>query len=430
MWEYYDLCLINPPAPWLVHPHAQAPLGLLYLAAAAEHAGGHVTIRNLAGAGDKPRHWRFPHASVYGVTGTYQHIAIVNALCQEIKTRSRLSRVLVGGPIALSRDELDMDYIDTVILGEAENEIRWLQFKAGPPFLEGTPTDVKNVPWPARHLWAGPFGGNVFIEGKNYFGGGSATIITSRGCPFSCAFCASQSLLARKVRRRDPADVVGEMERCIMDYGVRQFRFSDEFLTVGRKHALALSESIRKSKALGHGEGVAWRASIGINPHDRELFKALRAAGCREVSFGVESADPAVLGLLTNKHHVEDVPPALLNAREAGLQTRALMMVGLPGSTHETGRLNNVFLRACAADAIAVTVFTPVPGCDIVMHPERYGCRLIPERIQRSLCMYGPQGRNVIEPTIEVDGLDDEAFARQMRETVNLVEGMHRIGHG
>ena len=431
----YDLCLINPPAPWLVQPHAQAPLGLLYVAAAARAQRQRVCIRNLAGAGMEPAEWRIEPARVYGITGTYLHVDAVNALANELKRREPDCRVIVGGPIHLSSDELDAGAVDTIVRGDGEKVIGDQVAAPGAPVVDGPPAEVEHGLWPARDLWPGPFGGDVFIGRRRYFGSGSATICTTRGCPHACAFCAGPALRARTVRWRDPGDVVREMERIAIDYGVRQFRLTDEFFTCRPAHAYAVCEEIRRSGVFCHGSAalapdLAWRASIGVRPNDVEMFRAMHAAGCREVAFGVESADPAVLDLLCRKGGPDDAARALANAREAGLRTKALLMVGLPGTTERTGELNAAFLAGATFDAVAMTVFTPMPGCAIHADPAAYGCRVIEERAHRSVCAYGPQGRNDIRPTIEVAGLGDAAFARQMRATIEMAEGLNVIGRG
>jgi len=425
-----DLVLINPPCPDLTNPVAQMPLGLLYLAAQAERFGHDVTICNLAGGGASPEAWRIPLGKVYGITGTCLHIEMVNALAREVKRRNHSARVIVGGPISLSKEELDFAHIDTLVHGEGESVIDALIRAPGPREITGVASALDDLPDPARHLWSGPFGGSIFIGGQSYYGGGSATILTTRGCPHSCAFCAGPALCPREVRFLSPDRVIGEMESLARNYGVRQFRLSDEFFTAKRSHVSGVCEGIRQSAILGHGKTIAWRASVAVRPNDRSLWEMMAEAGCKEVSFGVESADPDVLNLIARKGGPDDARDALLNARAAGLKTRALMMVGLPGETQKTPELNIAFIRSGLFTACAVTVFSPLPGCDIRNSPEKYGCELIPERIGRSICMYGPDGRNAILPTIRMAHIPEMTHALGMRATVEAAEALHVIGHG
>ena len=452
------VCFIAPPRPWLVNPHAQAPIGILYLAAVLEKEGHRVTIINLAGHRQPPIDEPYlPYdQDAYCLTGTWLDVPEVNALAETIHEHRCRTRVLVGGPIALSPEELSDD-IDTIVQGEAEDKIDWLVggwdkvrnllpggAAVGAPFVCTPPDDLDAIPFPARHLWAGPFGGNVFIGGENYFGGGSTTILSSRGCPYNCAFCASSALAPRKVRFRSSKSVVEEMEQCVVDFGVRQFRFSDENFNANADRVQALCDAIIESAILGAGEGIAWRASIAARPTSFEMFESMRMAGCKEVSIGVESADPAVLKLIcpAKLHSPDESLTALANAMLAGLKTRALMMVGTPGENADTARLNIDFMqRVCSpvptqftsspalCDALAVTVFTPMPGSDIYHHPERYGCKHRGGDA-RSVCLYGPDGQYALEPTIELDDFPLDALRQSMATQVAAAEATGKIGRG
>jgi len=429
-----EVCFINPPRPWLVHPHAQAPIGILYLAAVLEEAGHAVKVYNWAGQPPDPTHWRIPAAEVYCLTGTWLDVPMVNALAVVIHDKTPSARILAGGPIALSEDELNED-INVVVRGEAELDICALVApEAGfqRTHICTPPTDLDALPFPARHLWPGPFGGNIFIGGRNYFGGGSTTILTSRGCPHKCAFCASQALAPRKVRFRNAESVVEEMERCVVDYGVRQFRFSDENFNAKSAHVTALCQNIMASDILGHGDGIAWRTSIAVKPRSHEMFQAMRLAGCKEVSIGIESGDPKVLALLCHEkiRCPRDAMGALGMAQESGLLTRALMMCGTPGENAETARLNAPFFTSPNVDALALATFAPMPGSDIYNRPELYGCSLRSEMASRGQYLYGPNGRNDPEPAITIDDFPFDALRQSMATQVAAAEATGKIGKG
>jgi len=454
------ICFINPPRPWLVNPHAQAPIGILYLAAALERAGHDVRIVNCAG---HQQARQLNVADVYCITGTWLDVPQVNEIAEFLKGTFGRCRILVGGPIALSPDELSDD-IDVIVRGEAEADILSIVDMESIPcsglYTCEPPDDLDALPFPARHLWAGPFGGNVFIGGENYFGGGSTTILSSRGCPYDCAFCASSALAPRKVRFRSAESVVEEMEQCVVDFGVRQFRFSDENFNACLHRVEALCDAIMSSKILGHGDGVAWRASIAVRPINVGTFDYMADAGCKEVSIGVESADSAVLELIcpAKLKSPNGAVKALAMATSAGLKTRALMMVGTPGENADTARLNIDFMHdicntlpgpwsteRALCDALAVTVFTPMPGSDIYNHPERYGCRIRGAQPpsageadtvggdcapRRSVCLYGPDGAHALEPTIELDDFPLDALRQSMRTQVAAAEATGKIGRG
>ena len=429
----HDMCLINPPHPELVNPHAQDALGLLYLAAIVEQNGQRVKIINLSGAGRNPADWTLPPAGAYGITGTFLDIAMVNAVAEEVRRLYPLAPILVGGPVALSAEELHRNRINCIVKGEAENAIMYLLDKIKHDshvfHKADAPPDLDDLPLPARHLWPGSTGGDIFIEGHNYFGGGTTTILTSRGCPYKCGFCASPALVSRKIRMRSAASVVAELEACVRDFGIHQFRFSDEHFTAGRDHAIEVCRGIMRSRILEHGDAIAWRASVGVRPNDLDLFQMMRGGGCREISFGVESADPAVLDMICRKGGPADAKAAIQNARAAGMKTKALMMVGTPGETKETMIHNLRFIRTGQFDAVAITIFTPIPGSDIWENPGKYKCEIRAGAI-RGLCLYDKSGRRRIEPTIDVEGISFEGLSEQMQAVVTAAECINKIGRG
>jgi len=423
-----DLCLINPPQPYLVSPNAQAPLGLLYVAAAAEREGLDVRIVNLAGL-PEGEPFVIPAASVYGLTGTHLDVPSVNAIIAFLKTRDATCRVVVGGPISMSEGDLTLGLIDTVFHGEAEGHVAEIMDTPARS-VQCRAMDAADLPRPARHLWPGPFGGNVFIERKNFFGAGSTTIMSSRGCPHDCAFCASAALCKRQVKLYPVAGVIAEMEECVQRYGVRQFRFSDEFFTVNRDHVHSICTGIRKSAILGYGHDIAWRASVAVKPHDLDTFRHMAEAGCREVAFGIETADPVVLDAITKKGTVEDAYAALATAKKAGLKTRALMMTGLPFETEATFWHNLKFFANAQFDALALAIFTPFPGCRIARDPQKFKCEILSDMVGKSVCLFNRNGTINSKPRIRINGMDDAAFGNHIAKAITAARATQRLGKG
>ena len=418
----HDLCLINPPRPYLVEPDVQASLALMYLAAAAEREQLDVCICNLA---SDPDH-EIPQAGVYGITGTYLDARTVTGLASQIGPGGR---VVVGGALALSWRDRQPDAVDAVFLGEGEEAVPSIMDGSVLGFVQTEPTDVDQCPRPARHLWPGSHGGPIFC-GDQPFDGQSTVMVSSRGCPFACAFCASPSLLPRKLRCREAGDVVEELEQCVTDLGIRMFRFSDEHITASREHIEALCRAILSSRTLGYGSNIAWRASAAVQPNDLSLFHLMRSAGCREIAFGVESADEAVLEVVgCSKGTLDDAFAALTNARRAGITTRALLMVGLPGETLDTARHNRQFIDHAPADRLAITVFHPVPGSAIGDLPQRFGCRPRTHILDKGLCLFGADGLNAIEPMVETRELSTDDHRQVMFATLLAAAETGKLGH-
>jgi len=160
------------------------------------------------------------------------------------------------------------------------------------------------------------------------------------------------------------------------------------------------------------------------------MFEDMRAAGCEEISLGVESFDERVLeGLNCGKCNSRTILEAAKNAKLSGLTVRALMMCGLPFEDERTLALDTQFMESPYVDCVAMTVFTPLPGSDIYENPEKYGCTLreIPDT---GLCLYGPNGRNPVEPKILRSDLSLDAHRTLMERMISAAEQTKKVGKG
>jgi len=127
---------------------------------------------------------------------------------------------------------------------------------------------------------------------------------------------------------------------------------------------------------------ISWRISTRVKPIDYELYKAMYEAGCKEVSFGIESFDNNVLKVLKKGTTVKDNVLALETSTKVGMTTRVLFMVRTPGQTEHTVPLNINWLERVPYDIICCTTFVPLPGSDIWLSPENYGIEIIDKNME------------------------------------------------
>lgn len=420
---------VNPPHPYLTNPDAQAPLGLLYVAASVRKAGYPVEFFSMSTVRDVST-VEIPEVDIYAITGTALDLPRIHELAKEIKHRYPKSIVVVGGPISISKEYLDMNLIDVVVNGEGEHVMlkileQWPdvhQYYVAPRI-----EDLDALPFPARDLLGGKLGGDVFAGHQRFYGEQSTVISTSRGCPCICTFCASPKIWGRHVVYRSAASVIAEMEHVIRDYGVRQFRFSDDNLTCNIDKLTELCRFLE-------GREVAWRASIRVLPNSVEMFKMMKAAGCAEVCFGIESGDQDVLRALKKGTSVKDNRTAIMNAKAAGLIVRILFMIGTPGETKQTVQRNIDFFESVKThyDSIALTNFCPLPGCAIAEDIEQHNCRKHDawDLASFNVCMFGSEGRNQWKNFIIPNGLTLEELIENKRQMSEYVIKTGYINHG
>ncbi len=426
------LCLISPPHSYLVHPQAQASLGLMYVAAAAENAGHDVTILDLAG---HDRAMEFPLADVFGLTATSLDYALDGTrIAATIRAQHPEAKIILGGAVSLDPGQVDFRLFDTLVVGDGEKAICDLLIIAEqgcdlPPVYHGAPTDIESAAPPARHLWPGALGGVIFASGETHYPGGSTTLTTARGCPHKCAFCANPTISNRRVRLRPVGDVIAEMERVVTDHGIREFRISDETINMKRSRIDEFCKTIRDSAILS--SGIAWKGSSRAKPNDVEMYRGMAAAGCKELSVGIESADPRVLEVLDKDATPKDGVEALHNIQHAGIVARALFMAGTPGERPETLRYNLRFFLDADYDMLSLSVFVPFPGCDIWKDPAKYRCDIVNDDVATyNLYYYDSHGARDVKPYVRLWDYDYDEMANNMVLMRRVAQGLGGLNRG
>lgn len=423
------VCFLNPQHPYLTNPDAQAPLGLLYVAASARVAGFEVDYRNLSTCPDLSAA-EIPEAEIYGITGTALDLPRVHDLALELKKRDHSAKVVLGGPITMSDKSIDRRNIDSLVYGEGEKVFvallrDWPLVR--PSYVATRIEDLDSLPFPARDLLGGKLGGDVFAARQRFYGEQSTVISTSRGCPCICTFCASPKIWGRHIVYRSAASVIAEMRQVIRDFGVRQFRFSDDNLTCDQRKLAELCTFLK-------GREIAWRASIRVLPNSVEMFRMMKAAGCAEVCFGIESGDPAVLRAIKKGASVKDNRTAIVNAKQAGLIVRILFMAGAPGESKHTANRNIEFFESVKGfyDTIALTNFTPLPGCAVAENPQAHACKMgEPWAVEKfNVCMFGPGGRNDWHNFVVPYGMTFEELTESKQRMVEYVIGTGKANMG
>lgn len=433
----YEVVLIYLPKPFLKEPEAQAPLGLLYIASALEHHGNSVELKNYSSHTEEEAIAELPKAILYGITVTSMEIPYANSFAKKIKEKFPSSFVVLGGPGVYSTEAVDLwvdtAYVDTVCFGEGEKTMLDILEDAKNGFVypsyQGRPSkDLDEIAFPARHLLKNKQGGNIFAYGENYLGDESTVIISSRGCPYHCAFCAAPALRDKNgngmIRFRSVENVVAEMKHVIDDYGIRQFRFSDDSFTSNRPRLMKLCEEIGKLN-------VVWRISCRVKPLDEEMLQAMWNAGCKELSFGIESFDDVVLKGLKKGTTCEDNVRALEISAKVGFKTRVLFMIRTPFQRKETPEINKYWIQRVPFTIIACTSFIPIPGSDVWLHPEEYNVDILSTDLnQYNFYMFGPDGKRKLEPVIKIKDRDLQEFMKESEEFRTWLDEYGKVNRG
>jgi len=222
------------------------------------------------------------------------------------------------------------ELVDAVRAGRPVDDIEGLAFKRDGEMVRTDPRpfikDLDSIPFPAWELL--PL--DKYKMPLHVVGGERMPVIGSRGCPYECAFCCSPLIWKRKVRWRNPARVVDEMEALHDRYGFTYFHFWDDNITLSEKYIRGLCNELIDRKL-----GFLW---IGLDRAEHlnrhpDVLKLMKKAGCVGIEVGIESANPDTLLHIHKNQAVDENYIALKNQREAGLYPLYTCMAFNPGES-------------------------------------------------------------------------------------------------
>jgi len=188
-----------------------------------------------------------------------------------------------------------------------------------------------------------------------------APIVTSRGCPFRCRFCAVECVSGRKVRRRSVENVVSEIEILRDRYGVREIHIEDDNFTGEKEYVLAFCEVMRR-----RAPGITWTCPNGVRVDtlDEEMLAAMKGAGLYFLSVGIESGSDRILRKMKKSLEVAKIEEKIRVIRQAGIGVSGFFMLGFPGETPEEMEATIDFALRLPLARASFTNFQPFPGSE------------------------------------------------------------------
>jgi radical SAM superfamily enzyme YgiQ (UPF0313 family) len=161
----------------------------------------------------------------------------------------------------------------------------------------------------------------------NETGRRQGNMMSSRGCPFACGFCSSSSFWGRTWRKRRPEKVLEEFEM-LKAQGAEVIDMLDDLFTMDLERAETICDLL-----IARGNRTPWFARARVDRITERLVDKMIAAGCAEISFGVESGDPEMIERINKKIDLEQAAEVFRMLRHKRLIARANFMVGNPGET-------------------------------------------------------------------------------------------------
>ena len=352
------------------------PLGLAYMAALLAKKNYDVKIVDL-NVGQKDQ--AIPHNNWDLVGITLDTSRYYKGMEYARMLKSQGARVVVGGPHAsfMADEILERGSADYVVRGEGEHtmlelaetlnqggnleQIQGLSFRNDDQIIHNDTRvysdDLDTLPFPARDLL------DMDKYRTSKLGTRSITsILTSRGCPYQCSFCASSKLAGTFWRARSVQSIVEEIQFVKDTYSYRAFAFVDDNFTLNPQRVIDLCEDICK-----RGWDIHWWCfsrvdTIVKNP---EMVSLMYEAGCRSTYIGVESSNQETLDSYNKKISADISRKAISVLKENKIEMTASFIIGGLNEDKKMVKDTLRYAKSLNPNTVSFTILTPYPGTDL-----------------------------------------------------------------
>jgi len=381
-----DIVLINPPvtlSKWEIGLGSKLPpLSLAFLAGYLREKGVSVRILDACNLGlsiNEVLDYIAQNSPSYvGITATSIMISSAAQLSTEIKKRFPSVTTIIGGAhiSALPRETIEhFSCFDVGIFGEGEKTlfeiinsgkmdktISGIVFRDNGIIVKSDPreyiSNLDDLPFPAYDL-LNDFPNFYKPTPNNYSCLPVVSVVSSRGCPYSCTFCP-QNVFGRNMRSCS-FDYLASLIQYLKDkYNAREVCFYDDIFLSSKKGVSKFIEVLEKNKIK-----IPWSCEGRIGPADDQMYKEMKKAGCWQISFGVESGSQTMLNYFNKKIKVEQISRTLSAVKRAKIRARGYFIVGAPPESMHTLNETKELIQNVPFDDILFSFFSPLPGTPI-----------------------------------------------------------------
>lgn len=190
----------------------------------------------------------------------------------------------------------------------------------------------------------------------------SMPVMTSRGCPHRCCFCASHTVHGRTMRYHSLSRVREDFERLKKQFGARAVVFFDDHLMSDKRRVLNIVDIMKELQLTAF-----FPASLALYALDRKILEALKSVGLRQLVLSVESGSNRVLREVMHKPlNLSIVSRVIRDCRELGISPDVAILIGLPGETKKDIEDTRTFLKTLDATWFRINVATPLVGSEML----------------------------------------------------------------
>jgi radical SAM superfamily enzyme YgiQ (UPF0313 family) len=332
---------------------------------------------------------------IVGITASTPQIADANRIASFMKENYPKVPIILGGVHISSIPEQtlrEFKNFDIGVIGEGEltflelinlfckkeftqeklKNLNGIAFKDDDKIIITQPRslieDIDTIPFPARRLLKMK---EYYLKPRSVVRGiikRSTQIMSSRGCPYNCIFCASHIIHKNKFRAHSAQYIIKEIEHLIDMYKIQALYFQDDTFSINKKRVEDICRMIIER---GINKKLIWSVQLRANlisNKDIELLKLMKKAGCIQTEFGFESGNDRMLSMLKkNSVTVEQNSNAIKLCKKVGFRVLGNFMIGAPTETiDEINDTKNFILKhKKMLDSVCVHLTTPYPGTEL-----------------------------------------------------------------
>lgn len=384
-----DACLINT-----VPEHRLFPLGLAYIASFLESNNYEVSMIDLGPHFNKRKLSEVLSNQNYDVVGISCLTPFLQNAIHAAKISKKMnptSETVLGGPHVTVRPEdlMKIDEIDIGVIGEGEitmvDLIKWkknggsldavngIVYKKDGELAFTKPRKlIRNItalPFPAYHLF--PLESYIHKDNdiiRGVFGLRVACMVASRGCPYHCIFCQSSKIHGKRIRYRDPRNVLAEMKYLMLKHDINAVYFYDDTFGHNPEWLRNLCREI-----IDKNVDISWACQVRVDSVDKNMLQAMKKAGCIQVEFGVESGSQRILDFLKKNISIKQIHNAVRICKSINIRTLANLMIGTPGEDLQDIRVTEQVVEELDPDYVAIWLTTPLPGTKLFEYAKKHG---------------------------------------------------------
>lgn len=370
-WYLYD----DPHELAVMKPYP--PLGLLYISAYLKQQGFDVGVFDSTFS-DRAAFEALLKREKPSVVGIYTTLMTKPQVLKMIKIAQQTGAwVVLGGPEPPHYAEQYLQHgADVIVIGEGEHTLADLlpvltkRGRAGLHSVDGIAfqddlgqvvrtnprlliQNLDELPMPDREA----IRLEQYIDTwREHHGVGSTSLVTARGCPYTCTWC-SHTVFGESHRRHSPERMADEVAYLVERYAPDQFWYVDDVFTINRRWLANFADALKE-----RGLRVPFECISRADRLDDSVMDTLQDMGCSRLWIGSESGSQRILDAMKRKTDALDVQAKTHALKQRGIETGMFIMLGYEGETPQDLSATVEHLKAAQPDIFLTTVAYPIKG--------------------------------------------------------------------